>query len=212
MTRPRPNGIPGDDMTILLGSGIAGTGLFILTFLLDGATRPGYRPVRQPVSALALGSRGWVQTVNFVVSGLFITTSAAGLHQATGSGWLAGLVAVFGLALVASGVFPMDAMRGYPPGTPEGTPSTTTRRHKLHDWAGVLVFASLPAAAIVAALHLNDTGWVVYSAATATALVVLLLLFGTAWEADSPRAGLIQRLMIVTGWAWLALLCWHLIP
>ncbi len=130
-------------MTILLSAGVLGTTLFVLVFLIDGATRSGYHPVRQPVSALALGPRGWGQTTNFIVSGLLTAASAAGVQLATDSWWLAIPVGVFGTALVASGA--------------------------------------------------------------------LLLYFGTAWEADHPRAGLIQRLAIVVGWSWLGLTCWRLI-
>lgn len=75
----------------------------------------------------------------------------------------------------------------------------------------MLVFTALPLAAFIAAFALDRTRWTVYSGITAAALVVLLVLFGQAWERDSPRAGLVQRVMIITGWAWLGLLCWHLI-
>lgn len=161
---------------------------------------------------MATGSRGWLQTINFVVSGLLITAAAPGLYRAAPSGWLAAAIAVFGLALVASGIFPMDPMRGYPPGTPAGTPTTTSRRHDLHDSAGALVFTSLPVAAVVAAVTLDDTGWVVYSAVTAAVFGVAAGRFASAWEADDPRTGLFQRAAIVPGWTWVGLLCWHLIP
>ncbi|TDE99163.1 DUF998 domain-containing protein [Occultella glacieicola] len=196
----------------MLLAGSAGTALFILVLLVDGATRPGYSPVRQPVSALALGPRGWLQTSNFLVSGLLVAVSALGVHQTTRSGWLAALLAVFGLAVVASGVFPMDAMRGYPPGTPDTTPAATSLRHRLHDWAGMVVFSALPVAAVVAALVLDDPVWVVYSGVTAATSGGLFLYFGNAWEADHPRVGLIQRATIVVGWSWLGLFCWHLVP
>lgn len=199
-------------MTMLLGLGMTGTALFVLTFLIDGATRPGYDPIRQPVSALALGSRGWVQTTNFVVSGLLITGSAVGVARASESVWLGALVAVFGLGLVASGVYPMDPMRGYPPGTKDKTPKEYSVTHQRHDWAGLVVFTSLPAAALVATLTLVNTPWRVLSGLTAVALVLLFVIFATAWEADSRRAGLMQRLTITIGWAWLFLLCWHLMP
>jgi len=120
-------------VTSLLGAGVVGTVLFVVTFLVDGLTRPGYDPLRHPVSALALGPRGWVQVENFVLCGALIAASAVGLGQATGSLWLAIAVAVFGLALVASGVFPMDPMRGYPPGTPDETPPELSWRHHVHD-------------------------------------------------------------------------------
>lgn len=199
-------------MTWPLAAGSIGAPLFVLTFLVDGATRPGYDARRHAVSALATGSRGWVQTVNFVVCGLLVTVSAIGVGGAMGSWWLAGAIAVFGLALVASGVFPMDPMRGYPVGTPAGDPATVSRAHQLHDGAGAVVFGSLPVCAVVAAFTLDDTVWAVASGGTAAYLVVMAGRFGAAWEADDPRTGLVQRAFIVPGWIWLAALCWHLAP
>lgn len=195
-------------MTALLWTGAAGTWLFVVTFVIDGWTRPGYHPVRHPVSALALGPRGWIQTTNFVVCGLAITAGAIAL----GNVLLTLAVAVFGLALVASGVWPMDPMRGYPPGTPDDTPPTTSRAHDLHDRFGAVVFTALPAAAAIAAFVLPDTGWRWYSGATAIALVIGLGVFGSAWMRDDPRTGLIQRAKIVVGWVWLGLLFLHTAP
>jgi hypothetical protein len=177
--------------------------LFIATFVLDGWTRPGYRPVRHPVSALALGPRGWLQATNFILCGLALTAASIAVADALGSALLAVVIAVFGVSLVASGVFPMDPMRGYPPGTPDETPSETSLRHKLHDWAGVVVFGSLPVAATVASFVLPEAGWKWYSALTAVAALAGFVAFGQAWEQDHPRAGLVQRATIIVGWAWL---------
>ncbi len=47
----------------------AGSVLFNATFLIDGAFRPGYGTLRQPMSALSLGHGGWVQVTNFIVFG-----------------------------------------------------------------------------------------------------------------------------------------------
>ncbi|TDC53505.1 DUF998 domain-containing protein [Actinomadura sp. KC345] len=189
--------------SVMLWLGAAGSWLFIVTFLLDGWTRPGYRPVRQPVSALALGSRGWVQTANFVLCGLLIAAGAGALAEPPGSVGLAVVVGVFGASLVASGVFPMDAMRGYPPGTPDETPAEFSQRHKLHDWAGMLVFGSLPIAAGFAVFAVPDAAWKWYSGLTAAALAVGFGVFGQAWEQDSAYAGLVQRVTIIVGWLWL---------
>ncbi|MFD2792744.1 DUF998 domain-containing protein [Promicromonospora vindobonensis] len=196
-------------MTFLLWSGAVGSWLFIVTFLLDGWTRPGYRPVRDPVSALALGSRGWLQGANFILCGLAITAGAVALAGAVDSVLLALVVAVFGLALVASGVFPMDAMRGYPPGTPDETPTEYSRRHTWHDRAGMVVFGAIPVAAIIATSVLPEIGWKWYSGLTAAAAGAGFLVFGQAWEDDHPRAGLVQRATIVVGWTWLGLLFAH---
>src|SRR5215472_2858383 len=55
---------------ILLTCGTAGSLLFTITYLLEGATRPDYNAWQQAVSALSLGPGGWVQQVNFVFFGL----------------------------------------------------------------------------------------------------------------------------------------------
>ena len=197
-------------MTLLLTCGLVGTVLFVVTFLIDGATRTGYRPLYHPVSALALGSRGWVQTSNFIVTGLLMIAAAAGTREALDVTIGPALLALFGLALVVSGAFTMDPMRGYPPGTEEGTPTVLSRRQKVHDIFGFVVFSSLGSAAIAFGLALEG-GWKVYSFATAALIIVLIVVFVTAWERDSPRSGLLQRLMILVGWTWVALLCLSLL-
>lgn len=183
--------------------GALGSALFVLVFLVDGWTRPGYSSIRHPVSALALGPRGWVQTSNFVVCGAAITIGAVGVVVA-GQRLLGAVLVIFGLGLVASGVFPMDPMRGYPPGTPEGDPADQTTRHELHDHAGTVVFLALPAAAAIGAFVMPGTAWTIVSAIAAVGLMIGFGAFGTAWENDSPQAGLIQRAVMVPGWLWVA--------
>ncbi|MFF5244329.1 DUF998 domain-containing protein [Streptosporangium sp. NPDC000095] len=183
--------------------GASGALFFVLVFLIDGLTRPGYSPVRHPVSALALGARGWIQISNFVVSGAAITVGGVSIATAGRQPLLGGMLAIFGLGLVASG-FRMDPMRGYPPGTPEGDPADVTVSHKLHDYAGAVVFFSLPVTAAVAAFVLPEVAWKVVSAVAAAALMAASYAFGKAWERDSPRTGLVQRAFIVPGWLWVA--------
>ncbi|MEU7914775.1 DUF998 domain-containing protein [Microbispora bryophytorum] len=54
----------------LLACGLVVGPLFTVAYLAEGATRAYYRPLRHPVSSLALGDRGWTQTANFFVAGL----------------------------------------------------------------------------------------------------------------------------------------------
>lgn len=194
----------------LLTAGIVGPLLFVVVFMVDGATRPGYRPTYHTVSALSLGPRGWIQTTNFVVCGILVAAAAAGIEDATSSTWLSGMLGTFGLGLVASGVFPMDPVRGYPPGIEEKAPEELSLANRLHDAAGFVVFGSLPVAAGIAAFTLDSTPWSVYSGLTASITAAGFLVFGAAWESDHPLAGLAQRVVMVVGWTWLAALCWHL--
>lgn len=189
-------------MTPLLWAGAAGAWLFIAVFLTDGLTRPGYHPVRQPVSALALGSRGWVQTTNFVVCGLLVTAGAFSLPRP----FLAVAVGILGLALVTSGMFRMDPMRGYPPGTPDETPPDQSRAHQLHDQAGAVVFLLLPLTPLIAVFALDDPLWKWGSGIVAAVTAVASGSFSTLWEKDSPYTGLAQRVAIILGLTWLGAL------
>ncbi|WP_428967097.1 DUF998 domain-containing protein [Micromonospora fluostatini] len=108
---------------------MAGSALFVLVFLVDGATRPGYDARQHPVSATALGRRGWVQTSSFVVNGLLVTVSAAGL-PASVSPW----------SPPACGGW--TRCGGTRLGTPPGTPETTSWAHRLLDAAGAVVFVA----------------------------------------------------------------------
>ncbi|WFE48070.1 DUF998 domain-containing protein [Verrucosispora sp. WMMD1129] len=186
--------------------GAIGAVLFVLVFLADGWSRPDYASARHPISALALGRRGWIQTTNFVVSGSAITVGAVGVLLDGPSVLLGVVLTVFGLALVASGLFRMDPMLGYPPGAPAGIPEEHSAQHRLHDFAGAVVFLSLPLAVAIGAFTLPGTSWRIVSAGLAVALFVGFGWFGRAWEEVSPRLGLIQRAIVIPGWGWLAAL------
>lgn len=196
-------------MTELLVAGAVGAFGFVLVFCVDGATRPGYRSAYHPVSALALGERGWVQTANFVVGGALIAGSGVAVWRELGL--LSGLVvAVLGLALVGSGLFRMDPMRSYPPGTPADDPDDHSRAHEIHDWFGSAVFAAFPFVPLVVGFALRDTAWSILSWVTAAACVVGVGLFGTAWEKDASNTGLVQKLTIGASLFWLAATLLHL--
>ena len=112
----------------LLACGIIGGPVFVLAFLVEGATRVNYEPLRHPVSSLALGDSGWTQTANFIITGLLTLAFAAGLwhtlRPGKGSVWGPLLVGVWAVGLLGAGVFVTDPVSGYPPGTPTDSPGT----------------------------------------------------------------------------------------
>jgi hypothetical protein len=61
---------------------VAAGPVFVAVFLVEGVVRDGYRPLRHPVSSLALGPRGWIQAGNFAVTGTLLLAAAAGLARA----------------------------------------------------------------------------------------------------------------------------------
>ncbi len=92
----------------LLRCGLAAGPVFVAVFLFEGAVRDGYRPLRHPVSSLALGPRGWIQAGNFAVAGTLFLAGAAGLARAgdpaSSSRAAPALVGAAGAGLICSAV------------------------------------------------------------------------------------------------------------
>jgi hypothetical membrane protein len=194
----------------LVGCGVVAGPLFVLVFLIEGATRPDYHPLRHPVSSLALGPYGWVQTVNFLVAGALYLAFAVGLWRSPRSlvRTRLGVVLVGAAAagMLGAGVFTTDPVSGYPPGSKDVSGYTTTGA--LHDLVSVPTFLGLPLAALVFAvafLRAGDRAWALYSATTGVLMLALFWLASAAF-AQQPGlvdlGGLFQRAVVVTGFAW----------
>jgi hypothetical protein len=199
----------------LLRCGVAAGPVFVGVFLLEGVVRDGYRPLRHPVSSLALGPRGWVQAGNFAVAGTLFLAGAAGLARAgdlVASGRTAtALIGAAGAGLIGSAVFTTDPVSGYPPGTPDAL-TQPSRTGTFHNLAALPVFAGLPAAALACGSRSWRAGqrrFGLYSAGTAVAMLTTMALAGAGFG-QSPRlvdlGGLFQRASIITGFAWLTAL------
>ena len=208
-------GTPQASTRRLLRCGVAAGPVFVAVFLLEGAVRDGYRPLRHPVSSLALGPRGWIQAGNFAVAGTLLLAEAAGLARAadpaTSSRAAPALIGAAGAGLIGSAVFTTDPVSGYPPGTPDALsrPSSTGIAHNL---AAVPVFLGLPAAALACGWRSWRAGqhrFGVYSAGTAVTMLTTMALAGAGFG-QTPRlvslGGLFQRASIITGFTWLTAL------
>ena len=76
----------------------------MISFLVQGALRPGYDPLRHPVSALALGGGpAWVQTLTFIVTGLLVLAYAIGLRRAGCGAATPILIGLVGIGLFGAG-------------------------------------------------------------------------------------------------------------
>lgn len=209
---------------LLIAAGVIGPLLFIVAFLIEGATRPGYNPVQTQVSYLALSNQGWEQIANFLVSGLLCIAFAVGLRRIWSSGrasvWGPILIGLFELGLIIAGVFVADPGDGYPLGAPlNGSPLT------LHGWVhginGLLLFnVVLPIACFVLARRFaanpQSRRWATYSRLIAVLILVLSILatigMPFAYRAGFPVVdGLIQRVLILMGWGWISLTAWRLL-
>ena len=193
---------------LLLAAGIAGPALFVVSFVVQGALRPGYDGLRHPISALALGGGvAWIQAATFVGCGLLITAYAYGLARVGLGRLVSVLVALVGAGLIGAGIFACDPISGYPPGSVG--PAPPTLHGNLHDLFSTPVFLALPIACLVVARRAargRARGWALYSIVSAFAMWSCFVLAALGFNQLAPwvsTAGLWQRFSIVAGFGWL---------
>ena len=198
----------------LLACGIAGPIVFVAGFLAIGATRRDYDPMRHFVSLLSLTSDGWSMAVVFVASGILVVAAAIGLRRVlepgSGDRWIPLGVGLAGAGLVLAGLFPTDAVQGYPPGAPTVMPSSASPTGAVHLLAALLIFLFLPIAALVAARRLRAEGRTTAGVGSAACGIVMLV--ANAVTSAQPGtaglvpgvAGLLQRASLIAGFVWLA--------
>ena len=199
----------------LLACGVIGPILFITVFLIEGATRPNYSPLRHPVSSLSYGDWGWMQRINFVITGLLIFAFAIGLRvvlrRVNGSTWGPLLIGLAGIGLIGAGFFVADPLNGYPPGTPL-IPTERTLHGVLHDLFGIPVFLGLPIACFVFRrqfVRLGERRWMAYSTVNGVAMLTAFVLTSMGLNqvpGFAELAGLFQRLTVTIGLTWITLL------
>ena len=203
-------------LRLLLACGVVGPLLFVALFLAEGATRPNYSQLRHPVSSLSIGDLGWMQIANFIVAGALLIAFALGVRRALQPAiWGPVLVGLVGVGLIGSGIFVTDPLNGYPPGTAL-VPSARTVHGILHDLFGIPVFLGLPITCVVLGRRLRrlgQPGWATFSLLAGAAMFVVFIpaRAGFGQRAFADLAGLFQRLALVVGFGWIALLAVHLI-
>jgi hypothetical membrane protein len=194
---------------LLLAGGAIGPLLFIVVFLIEGATRPHYSVWQDAVSALSLGEGGWMQITNFIVCGALVFGFAIGLRRVLrigrGSTWGPILLGLVGIGLIGAGIFVTDPGQGYPH---EASLMIVSVHGTIHSIISLFfVFISLPAACFVLARHYAADpalrGWAWYSVITGLLVVVFVVLTIVATALNGP-AGLTQRIFIIVGWIWIA--------
>jgi hypothetical membrane protein len=126
-----------------LWCGVYAGPLFAVILLMQPLLKPGFDAIRHPGSSLALGPYGWVQSCNFLLTGILLLLFALGLRRIMHRGnsfkksWA--FIAYWAIGLIGAGLFTSDPVNGYPLGTPNIT-AQPTLHGTLHDLLSVPAF------------------------------------------------------------------------
>jgi hypothetical membrane protein len=174
---------------------------FITLVIVQGIRQPDYSHIAMPISALAAWPAGWIQNLNFFVSGALLAAFAIGLHHAIrptrpGSLGVALLLAsCVGLWMV--GLFPWIMVNGVPTEPPS------------HVVGAVLTFLCASTGHVILSRRMTaDPQWRDLSTYVLGTGIAMLLLFivvgGFAIGEDAPLhrwAGLLQRALVAIWFA-----------
>jgi hypothetical protein len=134
-----------------------------------------------------------------VLTGLMVLAAAVGVGRALvsksrGVTWFLG---AYGVAMLVAAVFPADPVDGFPPGTPEGFPTSISTTGLVHFAAGGLGFACLAVSGFAAAWEMARRGLPLLAVLSLlSGLAVVLGFFGGM----VLPIGIQDRLAVVAGW------------
>jgi hypothetical protein len=172
--------------------GVAGTALFPITYLIEGATRPGYDAWRQTISSLSFGPGGWIQELNCALCGVSVLWMAFVWRKLLAGGvcatWYPLIRGIEGFGLIAIAIFTRDP---------------------LHTVFLVVIVNSMSLGLFVIARRFwrnsHWRGWVAFSVACGLWPMVLMPFFGIALNPHSVLAGyagLFERLATNADTVW----------
>jgi hypothetical protein len=194
--------VTGGTRGLLVCGAVAGP-LFVTVVVAQALTRTGFDLTRDAASLLDDGPWGWIQSANFIVTGLLLIAAAAGLRRTrrTGPGhtWIPRLLTIAGAGMIGGGVFHPDPSSGFPPGTPPSASAVSSWHGVAHMVCGSTAFLALIAVCFVFARGLAASGQRRAAACSRTAGVLCAVGVITA---DAPHGSL----TLFTGVA-IALLC-----
>jgi hypothetical protein len=196
-----------DTHGILALAGIIGPFILVVLDITASLTAPDYSPIRQSMSALALTSVGWVETIGFMLMGLMIEAFTAGLYlnikRRRGFGFGTALLTFFGFGMLVVGTFKTNE---------SGAPSTFNGI--VHTIAADSVLGLFPIAlALILPSIKNDPQWnkmFIYTIITAV-IALLLAVCQPFFPDDFQFFGLYERILVLNALLWLGIFAGRLL-
>lgn len=155
----------------MLKAGVVAGPFYVVVSLIQILLRDDFDPRRNAWSELAVGPYGWIHVTNLILSGLLVVAGAVGWRRHLRSrAWA--LLTVYGLSLVAAGVFVAD---------PSGT-TTLTWHGLLHFAAGGVGFTCLVVACFLVARRMLRTLSLVTGVFFGVSFLALIAGGGQTWS------------------------------
>jgi hypothetical protein len=194
----------------LLHCGVWAGPFYLAVGLAQAFLRDGFVFAKHPLSVLTNGPGGWIQTVNFVVTGLMVIAAAVGFARVPGpvlgkkSRAMMWFLGGFGASMIVASMFPADPVDGFPPGTPLGVPTSISTTGLIHFIAGALGFICLAISCFLAARVMRRSN--VPSLALLSLLSGVAVVLGFFGGIALPMGVLGIWFAVVVGWLWLTVM------
>jgi uncharacterized membrane protein len=188
-------------------AGMAGPVVLIVTDIVASSANPGYSPVRDSISSLALYKLGWVQTIGFLAIGLLIEIFTAGLlyNIRARRGFHLSIAC---LVIAGFGMLLLGAFRTEPTGSPETTDGI------IHSVAALVVFWLFPIACLIITPSIKkDPHWQnVYKYTIITGVIgFILVIIVITLEDTAAWFGLAERLLVANMIIWVEVMAFKLL-
>ncbi|MFW6105615.1 MAG: DUF998 domain-containing protein [Chloroflexota bacterium] len=186
--------------------GIVGPIVVIVGDLAASLSIPGYSPIRDSVSSLALTPIGWLQSICFLAMGLLLEIFVAGLffNIRRARGFHAGIVflALCGFLLMLIAAFRMDA-----PGTPRTTAGII---HTVASYGLGLLF-SIAILSLAPSLKSTPNWKNIFIYTLVAGILALALIIGAVFTEQTGWFGLYERIIIANAIVWVEVVAIHLL-
>ena len=176
--------------TALLCSGASGALLFSTVYFCFGVISPNYYMIHESISRLQLQPYGWIQSLNYIVSGLFICVFAFSLRRELVSGFGSTLIPFLQL-LTGLGSIVLGGCLN----------------HQVQIYTAGIIFLSLVISLLLITCRFPANpqwrGWTTYTILTVLLMIVLSVLFADSLSHKGRLTGVFERLIIIARLVWL---------
>lgn len=167
-------------------------------------TREGFDLSHHPLSLLAVGERGWIQTMNFILVGLAAAAGAYGLSRSEGSTALLWALGAYALGMLMAAAFPSPPAMNFPLGSVE-SPIMSTRA-KLHGAGFGIAHIGIICATLILAFRYRRRGRKALSLISFAAALVTPIVIVSGFASETWRGACFFGAGVIT-LGWLMLMC-----